>query len=598
MVSIIIPTLNERESMERLLPELVTAVSDVSEVELVVIDDGSTDGTVSYLQNRVQHVPFKLHVISRHERGLATAVLRGFQEAHGDVLCVMDADLSHPPAVLTQLIHTVRDGADIAVGSRRISGGGVEEWPLIRKMYSYISTWFARPLSGGVHDPLSGFFVVRRRVIDGVTLTPIGYKILLEILVKGRYTQVVEVPYIFRNRDVGKSKLSFAIALQYYTHLGQLYWYTLTRGIFRRCITNVMVLFVAFALGVGGIEVLYRVKVEKYYYIFPKGLYVPHPTRCFVYAPNFNGEIHAREFTTPVSINSHGLPDKEYEYEKPFSVMRILAVGDSFVAQYPVGYEKSFLTILESRFQKEQRHVEIIAAGFNGYNTIQERIFLQEEGIRYAPDVVLAFFYINDLRDNVAFMDNPPTNCVDRAGRLIGKPYKQMGVWDKMGSYFRGVRFTYNKVRGLVKSSVSSKNQVAAESLGIYMPKLTGNAIRLYTTTVNEFVRMRDIVAGSGARFVVVLVPEKNAIEERERFLDEFQNVAKDIDLQNPTRNLANLLAKEDVEVIDLTSALLEYKKNHSDERLYFTLDNHWTVRGNEVAAETLYPYSTSLLKK
>lgn len=225
MISLIIPTLNERDAMEKLLPELMSAVVDFPDFELVVVDDGSTDGTVSFLQ--AQRVTFPIRIIERTERGLATAVMRGFNEANGDILCVMDADLSHPPSLLSKLISEVKNGADIAVGSRRIKGGGVEEWPLDRKIYSYVSGWLALPLSNGVLDPLSGFFAFRKSVIENVALAPIGYKILLEILVKGKYHNVAEVPYMFRNRDVGKSKLSTRVAIQYYKHLILLYQYKL-----------------------------------------------------------------------------------------------------------------------------------------------------------------------------------------------------------------------------------------------------------------------------------------------------------------------------------------------------------------------------------
>ncbi len=225
MISLIIPTLNERDAMEKLLPELMPVVAGFPDFELVVVDDGSTDGTVDFL--RAQQLSFSIRIVERTERGLATAVIRGFKEALGDIVCVMDADLSHPPALLSKLITEIQNGADIAVGSRRIQGGGVEEWPLDRKIYSYVSGWFALPLSCGVRDPLSGFFAFKKSVIDGVVLEPIGYKILLEILVKGKFDRAVEVPYMFRNRDVGKSKLSTRVALQYYKHLVLLYKYKL-----------------------------------------------------------------------------------------------------------------------------------------------------------------------------------------------------------------------------------------------------------------------------------------------------------------------------------------------------------------------------------
>lgn len=232
MISIIIPTLNERESLEHLLPELHEATAQLGQCEVIIVDDGSTDGTVTFLRAHITHFHFAIKIIERQERGLATAVLRGFEEATGDLCVVMDADLSHPPAVILKLIAALIQGADLAVASRRVHGGGVEEWPVIRRMYSYFATWCAKPLARGVADPLSGFFALHKKMIEGKTFSPLGYKILLELLVKVNCGRIVEIPYIFRNRDVGKSKLNSRVALAYYAHLFWLYVYQLRRTIF------------------------------------------------------------------------------------------------------------------------------------------------------------------------------------------------------------------------------------------------------------------------------------------------------------------------------------------------------------------------------
>ncbi len=223
-ISLVIPTLNERGS----LPELFRGLVSVSDrlapdatLEVIVVDDGSMDGTPEIA--RSASVPFAVRVIERNERGLATAVLRGFDEATGDVLGVMDADLSHPTEAIPSMIERLHDH-DLVMGSRNIAGGTVEEWPWYRVLASQSATALVRPLGVRASDPMSGFFFLHRRVLDGVRCSPIGYKILLEILVKGKAKRVAEVPYVFRNREVGKSKMGMREGLNYLRHLGRLYF--------------------------------------------------------------------------------------------------------------------------------------------------------------------------------------------------------------------------------------------------------------------------------------------------------------------------------------------------------------------------------------
>ncbi|MEK7072986.1 MAG: polyprenol monophosphomannose synthase [Patescibacteria group bacterium] len=222
-VSLVVPTLNERGSIIPLfqgLSDVAQAIRPRHDLDVIVVDDGSSDGTVE--QVRRMSVPFPVHVIVRSERGLSTAVLEGFRQATGEVLGVMDADLSHPPAHLADLLVAL-ETVDVAIGSRSVPGGAVEEWPWYRKVASWCATLFVRPLGVRVRDPMSGFFVLRREVMNGAPLSPIGYKILLEILVKGRIDSVREVPYVFRNREVGKSKMGTREGLNYLRHLARLY---------------------------------------------------------------------------------------------------------------------------------------------------------------------------------------------------------------------------------------------------------------------------------------------------------------------------------------------------------------------------------------
>ncbi len=152
--------------------------------------------------------------------GLASAVVAGFAAARGDTLVVMDADLSHPPEVVPSLLAAIEGGADLAIGSRYVKGGGAMDWPLRRRIVSRVACLMGNALVP-VRDSTSGFFALRRGVIDGVTLNPIGFKIGFEVMARGRYARAVEVPYVFRDRELGRSKFGRREIVQYLIQLGQ-----------------------------------------------------------------------------------------------------------------------------------------------------------------------------------------------------------------------------------------------------------------------------------------------------------------------------------------------------------------------------------------
>ena len=233
MVSVIIPTLNERGSLPTLFEEWKEPAKKLLtkniRVELLIIDDNSSDGTAEYVESTVAEMPFALRLIKRSERGLATAVLRGITEANGDWLIIMDADGSHPPALIPKMVHALANDVDIVLPSRYMPGGGSEDWTWNRKFISRIATGLARIVGIKASDPMSGFFGLQRKVIDTVHLSPIGYKILLEILVKGRYRTSQEIAYTFRNRVRGQSKMSRKIIVQYLRHLWKLWWWKHTK---------------------------------------------------------------------------------------------------------------------------------------------------------------------------------------------------------------------------------------------------------------------------------------------------------------------------------------------------------------------------------
>lgn len=225
MVSIIIPTLNEGENLKKLIPKITRILKKVKH-EIIIVDDNSQDGTDKIMKGLVKEYPAK-YICRKTERGLSSAVLKGFSSAKGEILGVMDGDLSHPPEVIPELLKKINEGYDVAVASRYAKGGGVEDFPFYRQIVSRGATFLALPLVR-IKDPMSGYFFFKRDVTKGVELNPIGYKILLELLVKGNYKKFIEVPYIFLCRYVGESKLNSKIYWHYIVHLARLYWYVLT----------------------------------------------------------------------------------------------------------------------------------------------------------------------------------------------------------------------------------------------------------------------------------------------------------------------------------------------------------------------------------
>lgn len=225
MLSIVVPTYNEKDN----IPELVKRIfemlkTDNIEGELVIVDDNSPDGTAKVAQNLKSEYNIQV-IVRKNERGLSSAAIKGMESAKGDILCVMDADLSHPPEVIPRMLQHITDGkAELVVGSRHVKGGAIENWTFKRKIVSKIASLIARPVTK-VKDPMSGFFMLKREVIQGVELKPKGYKIGLEIIVKGNYKNLIEEPFVFKNRAHGESKLGANVIKSYLSHALSLYFY-------------------------------------------------------------------------------------------------------------------------------------------------------------------------------------------------------------------------------------------------------------------------------------------------------------------------------------------------------------------------------------
>jgi len=215
-LSVILPTYNEREN----LPELIAQIRRLPiEVECIIVDDSSPDGT-GELADRLASTDPLIKVIHRPRKaGLASAVYAGLSEASAPYVAVMDADLQHPPHLLTQMLRALEEGYDVVVASRYVRGGGVASWSLLRHIISRVATLLAHlaiPRSRVVKDPMSGYFALKREILESVKIdSSIGYKLLLTILVKGRYSKIKEVPMVFRRRFRGESKLSEKEILAY-----------------------------------------------------------------------------------------------------------------------------------------------------------------------------------------------------------------------------------------------------------------------------------------------------------------------------------------------------------------------------------------------
>lgn len=227
-LSLVIPTYKESENVKEIVQQLTQLLNTTipNQYELIIVDDDSPDLTWKVAAELIPEFP-QLRVMRRQEeRGLSTAVIRGWQVARGEILGVIDADLQHPPESLLQLLSEIERGADLAVGSRHVEGGGVSDWSVTRRFLSrgaqVLGLIILPGVIGRVSDPMSGYFMVRREAIAGRTLDPIGYKILIEVLGRGQIRWVGEVGYVFQERLEGESKVTWKQYIEYLQHLVKL----------------------------------------------------------------------------------------------------------------------------------------------------------------------------------------------------------------------------------------------------------------------------------------------------------------------------------------------------------------------------------------
>jgi dolichol-phosphate mannosyltransferase len=231
-ISIILPTYNESKNIWSILEHIQKSIPKNLKAETIVIDDNSPDNTAKIAEDYFYSIKEKtshtINVIKRKAKdGLSSAILNGIQEASGNTIVVMDSDFSHPPHIIPKMLETLKQTqCDIVVASRYIKGGAIQGWPFKRKLISKVATKIAKKgLGVTTNDPMSGFFAFRRKITEGIKFDAIGYKMLLELLVKTKGVKVEEIPYTFTNREFGSSKLSTSIIFDYCKSVWKLYKY-------------------------------------------------------------------------------------------------------------------------------------------------------------------------------------------------------------------------------------------------------------------------------------------------------------------------------------------------------------------------------------
>ena len=227
-LALVIPTLREAGNIRGVLDHTRAVLDPLGiRYEILVVDDDSDDGTGEIVSAIAKADPRVRLIVRKGAKGVAGAILLGWENTDATILGEMDADGQHPPEVLAQLVAAILEGNDVAIGSRYVEGGSLGDWNAARKLLSAAALWVALPVQRKqirAKDPTSGFFLVRRACIDKIKFQRTGFKLLLEVLVRGRATSMKEIPFAFKSREVGASKATFQVACEYAGLLGKLYW--------------------------------------------------------------------------------------------------------------------------------------------------------------------------------------------------------------------------------------------------------------------------------------------------------------------------------------------------------------------------------------
>lgn len=327
-VSIIIPTYNESENIKGILHSIKEHMPKNTIVEAIVVDDNSPDGTgkiaEDYFESLKEKTRYTVNVINRKTRdGLSSAILNGVQQAKGKIVVVMDSDFSHPPQLIPKLVDVLKQSkTDIVVASRYLNGGSIQGWSIKRKIISKIATFIAkRGLGIKESDPMSGFFAFNKDIIKGINFDAIGYKILLEMIVKVKGVSIKEIPYTFSDRTNGKSKLGTKTILEYMHAVGKLYRYGKNE---QRNETRSSVKFVS--------------KAARFFSVGAIGLGVNYLTSILFTTSLDMWYLHATMLGIMSSITSNFFLNKYWTFEdKDFNTKRTIIQYGKFVGFSSIG---------------------------------------------------------------------------------------------------------------------------------------------------------------------------------------------------------------------------------------------------------------------
>lgn len=314
-VSVIVPTYNESGNIVKMLDSLTHSIPAGMSAEIIIVDDNSPDATseVASLHARTLASNIDISVIRRPAKlGLSSAIVAGIDSSCGETIIVMDGDFSHPPNIIPHMIKELKTSkCDIVIASRYVDGGTIIGWPTRRMLMSKGATKIARyGLGIGVKDPMSGFFAFRRDVISGVRFEAIGYKMLLEMLVKLKGVRVKEIPYTFTNRTEGSSKVNASVVYDYVRAVLRLYRFGRSSS-----------------LGERRTSVRFLSKAARFYTVGASGLFVNYVSSFLlsVLVPNL-WYLHATAIGILFSVTSNFFLNKLWTFEDPDFRIRKTAV--------------------------------------------------------------------------------------------------------------------------------------------------------------------------------------------------------------------------------------------------------------------------------
>ncbi|WP_086908101.1 glycosyltransferase [Candidatus Nitrosomarinus catalina] len=327
-ISIILPTYNESKNIRGILDHIKKSFPSNLKLETIIVDDNSPDNTAKIAEDYFHSIKEKsshtINVIKRKAKnGLSSAILNGIQESSANTIVVMDSDFSHPPNIIPKLVDAIKQTrCDIAIASRYVNGGSIQGWPIKRKIMSKVATLIAKKGLGiKSHDPMSGFFAFKKNILDGLKFDALGYKMLLEILVKTKGVKIEEVPYTFVDRELGSSKLDSSTIFDYFKSVWKLYKYgkTVEKDEKRTSVKFLSKAARFFTVGASGLAINYLASM--------------------IFALNSDmWYLHATTFGIILSISTNFLLNKYWTFEdRDFSAKRTIVQYGKFAAFSSIG---------------------------------------------------------------------------------------------------------------------------------------------------------------------------------------------------------------------------------------------------------------------